>query len=84
MKINVQTPPEFKPVTITLETREELQAIYCLFNHKRINDNYLTRYGKFPDGVWEQLKNASPDGVAGYSDMFGQLEDLIRCKFMPS
>jgi len=84
MKINTQTPPTFKPVTITLETREEVQAIYCLFNHVSINDNFLIRYGKFPENVWEQLKNASPDGTDDCRDMFQKLEDLVRCKFMPN
>jgi hypothetical protein len=36
MKIE-KTKPTFSPITITIETQEEADAFYCLFNHLSID-----------------------------------------------
>lgn len=52
MKVN-QAKPEFRPVTITLETQDEVNALYALFNSTVISHVLLNEF--FGTGAWELL-----------------------------
>ncbi len=48
MKAHRETPkPEFIPVTLILESQEEVDGVYALLNHLRVNDAAKLPYHAF-------------------------------------
>lgn len=77
VKSEIPKPPPFNPVTITLETPEEVAAMYCLFNHSKIIYGFLIPCGKFRDDDRRKLLAAS-EACASYHGMFHVLEKVMN------
>lgn len=80
MKAEPQKPnPAFSPITITLETPEEVAAVFAVFNHATIagavghddNDDYWSRAIR---GANREAGNA--DIV--YADLHSKLQALLK------
>jgi hypothetical protein len=80
MKVNARVEKGFNPVdiNITLETEEELNAFYCMFNHSRIID--ASGMGVInADAVRDVIKNElgkTPE----YRDQWEKLDRYINGK----
>lgn len=77
MKINSTTPPEqFRPVTITLETKEEFLKFFALFNHTKLLREFLQPV--FPENMIDLLRVHNNITYDDYIKDHQKLDALIR------
>jgi len=83
MKVNTKSKSKevFEPIelTFTIESEEELSAIYSLFDHSDLIDGFIDPYlGEgFAEKVRNQLDDATEDGVVE-GEVFDKLVEVIR------
>jgi len=69
MKATQSSEPVFKPVTITLETQEEVNALYAFLVHSVLSDAV---------GLRDQYKDLAPYRTQEYDAYFKTINALIK------
>jgi len=67
----MKTAREFRPVTITIETQEEFDRIYALFNYSP-----LLELSCVYNEVYQQLRPLAGDHECN-TEMFGQVKSIM-------
>ena len=79
---NVTKEPKYKPHTIeiTLESQEEAEAFYCLFNYTNIC-HWLKDRGVTYEAIKQAINEGSPGGDCVYENQWDDFDKLIKeCK----
>ena len=70
MRIEIQEP-EFKPVKLVIETQQEFDKIYAIFNYSKISDTLGIK------GMWKKLRDI--DLKSANSDIYlSKLRQILK------